>query len=405
MRQPLGLAARMARMRNGAAHTPRPDRRRPDGPLVWAHATSGDHANALVQLADRLAALHPRMHMLLSTPDDLPAPGHAHPAVIHQTLPEDSTAGAEAFLDHWAPDLCLWTGGSLRPAMITCTARRGIAMFLVDAQEARLRRANWRLGPDMPRALLRQFSVILTRDAATARQLQRLRLKTAQIDVSGVFQEGAIALPHDERLREEMAAQLRGRPVWLAAMVQPGELDTVLRAHRSVSRLAHRLFLILVPDDETRADLYRAELERGGWRYCVWSEGEEPHETTQILLADTRGEMGLWYRLATIAFMGSSLVSGATGRDPNEPAAHGAAILYGPDVSRYLASYARYAEAGAARIVRDADSLAGALQRLITPEQSAAMAHAAWDVASAGAAVTDRIVDLVQDRLDRIEAR
>ena len=115
--------------------------------------------------------------------------------------------------------------------------------------------------------------------------------------------------------------------------------------------------------------------------------------------------MGLWYRLAPITFMGSSLQSGQWGRDPNEPAAHGSAILYGPYVRRYLSSYTRFAEAGAARIVRDAETLGTAVKRLIPADQSAAMAHAAWDVASQSAGVTDKILDLVQDTLDIMEAR
>jgi 3-deoxy-D-manno-octulosonic-acid transferase len=120
------------------------------------------------------------------------------------------------------------------------------------------------------------------------------------------------------------------------------------------------------------------------------------------LLADTRGEMGLWYRLATIAMMGSSLLPGMGGSDPNEPASHGAAIIYGPNVGRYLPSYRRYASAGGARIVRDADTLAAAVAHLIAADRSAAMAHAAWEVATVGAEVTDQILALLHDILDEL---
>ena len=111
--------------------------------------------------------------------------------------------------------------------------------------------------------------------------------------------------------------------------------------------------------------------------------------------------MGLWYRLAPVSFMGSSLVSGQYGRDPDAPAAHGSAILYGPNVARYLQRYARYAEAGAARIVRDSDTLAAEVQALLPPDRAAAMAEAAWEVATRGAEVSDLVVDMVLDALDR----
>ena len=102
--------------------------------------------------------------------------------------------------------------------------------------------------------------------------------------------------------------------------------------------------------------------------------------------------------------MGSSLISGHGGRDPFEPAALGSAILYGPNVSRYLPAYSRLASAGAARIVRDAETLAGAITRLSAPDQAALMAHAAWEVSSDGAEATDRLMNLVQDVLDLKEA-
>ena len=109
------------------------------------------------------------------------------------------------------------------------------------------------------------------------------------------------------------------------------------------------------------------------------------------------------YRLAPVTFLGGSLVSGVGGRDPFEAAALGSAILYGPNVGRYLAAYSRLASVGAARIVKDAETLAGAVQRLSAPDQAAAMAHAAWEVVTQGAEATDRLLDLLQDTLDLAE--
>jgi 3-deoxy-D-manno-octulosonic-acid transferase len=77
--------------------------------------------------------------------------------------------------------------------------------------------------------------------------------------------------------------------------------------------------------------------------------------------------------------------------------------VYGPNVARYLPSYRRYASAGGARIVRDAGTLAAALSHLIAADQSAAMAHAAWEVATTGAELTDKILALLHDMLDDLE--
>jgi 3-deoxy-D-manno-octulosonic-acid transferase len=183
-------------------------------------------------------------------------------------------------------------------------------------------------------------------------------------------------------------------------MVKPGELDLVLRAHRLASRSTHRLFLVLVPDDEAQGPDYARAAREAGFRVAIWSEGEVPGEATQILLADTRGDMGLWYRLSPIAFMASSLFPEHGGSDPYEPAALGSAVLSGPETGRYAAAYTRLAEGGAARIVRDAETLAAAVSRLTAPDQAAAMAHAAWMLATEGAEATDRLLTLMGRALD-----
>ncbi len=413
MARSISLAAYMALARRGAAadSTFAPAAKRPEGALIWGHATSLEHANALVQLVERLAAQRGNapgiagggLHLLLTTGQDVQLPKHARALTYHQPLSSDTASEADAFLAHWRPDICLWTGGALLPALLTSADGAGVPLILVDADAALLDRSIWRWLPDMTPALLARFRRIMARTTRDAQHLRRMGVDAGKVTVTGLFQEGAIALPYDEALRDEMATSLRGRPIWLAAMVRHSELDTILTAHRQASRLAHRLFLILVPDDPEETEAFRATLRQGNWRHVIWSQGGMPEEATQVLLADTRGEMGLWYRLATIALMGNSLLPGMSGSDPNGPAAHGAAIVYGPNVAHYLPSYKRYAGAGGARIVRDSGTLAAALAHLIAADRSATMAHAAWEVATAGAEVTDQILELLHDMLDDLE--
>lgn len=402
-----------ARRGNAGAGAPfAPAAERPAGALIWGHATSLEHAKALVQLVERLSAQRGNtpgvagggLHLLLTTGEGVHLPAHPRALTFHQPLAGDAAATADAFFAHWRPDVCLWTGGDLRPALVTAAADAGVPMILVDAKTALLEGAGWRWLPDVTGPLLGRFRQIMARSEAVARRLRRLGAPRDRVTVTGVLREGAIALPYDEAQRDEMATALRGRPIWLAAMLDHAELETVLAAHRQASRLAHRLFLIVVPDDIAQAGAFRDTLRRGKWRHAIWSQGGMPQEATQVLLADTRGEMGLWYRLATISLMGSSLLPGMGGSDPNEPAAHGSAILYGPNVGRHLPGYRRYAAGGGACLVQDAETLAAELTRLIAVDRSAAMANAAWEVATAGAEVTDRILDELQDMLDDLEA-
>lgn len=405
MPRSLSLAAYMAYARRASQTLTPPDGIRPEGELVWAHAADGTRATALCQIAERLAQLRPGLHMLLTCAEGLTLPETTCPAVIQYSLPEDTVAAAQAFVDHWAPEICLWTGGDLRPALLICADDRNIPLYLIDADQEQLNRPGWRWFPDLPRSLLKQFSQIQARSDEAARALRRIGVPDKDITVTGALRPEAVPLPCNEAERDDLVQTLLGRPVWLAAHLQLDELDIVLEARQAVSRLSHRLMLVIVPKSPADGEKFQKALQDKGMRVAVWAEGDMPEETTQIILAEAGEELGLWYRLAPVTFMGSSLLPGMIGQDPNEPAVHGSAILYGPNVRLYLQDYARYAEARAARIVRDANTLAAAVQSLIAPDQAASMAHAAWDVASQGAEVTDRILDLVQDTLDVMGAR
>jgi len=125
-----------------------------------------------------------------------------------------------------------------------------------------------------------------------------------------------------------------------------------------------------------------------------------PDPDTAVYLADTMGELGLWYRLAPISFVGGSLEP-VGGHNPFEPAALGSVILHGPYVSNFSDIFQRLTEAGAARLVSSPGSLAEAVNDLLNPDRAAVMAHAAWEVCSAGAEVTDKALDMLFDYLDR----
>lgn len=403
MARSLSHTAYMAYAKRAAQGSPPPERARPEGELVWAHAIDTERAEALSHIADRLAQLRPKLSLMITLPPDVAPPRQVSDRAFCLPVPGETVMAAEAFLDHWSPDLCLWTGGMLRPALLTCADDRGVPLFLLDADETHLDRTGWRWFPNLPRNILRRFAQIQCRSDEAARGLRRLGVPDEDIIVTGPLRREAVPLSCNTTERDEIAQALLGRPVWLAAHLRAPELDIVLAAHRKVSRLSHRLVLIISPQDEADKVEIESVLRTRDLRLVHWSDGQMPTETTQIILGEGGQDLGLWYRLAPMCLMGNSLIPGMTGSDPGEAAVLGSAILYGPNVRTYIQDYSRFAEGRAARIVRDAETLAAALEHLIAPDRSAAMVHAAWDIASQGAEVTDRILALVQDTLDVLE--
>lgn len=349
----------------------------------------------------KLDGIDPAITLLISTPDTGdPLRVTLRPNTIFTQVTADQGSAARAFHQHWKPDLCLWGDGASGARLLSETHDHGVPTIMIGVRAEQLEQDRWPWRSGRTRNALNRVERALTAETEAGQRLQRLGLPPDRIEPSGRLLEGGAALGCDMAELEKAGAMLGARPVWLAAMATAAECSQLASAHRAASRSAHRLLLVLVPQTPDDGAAIVADMREAGWSVAQRSMGEPVDDITEVYVADTSGEMGLWYRLAPITFMGASLAGGTGGRDPFEPAALGSAILYGPNVGLYLKSYSRLAGAGAARIVKDASSLAQGIQRLLAPDQAAVQAHAAWDVASQGAEVTDRILELVTELLE-----
>ena len=112
-------------------------------------------------------------------------------------------------------------------------------------------------------------------------------------------------------------------------------------------------------------------------RSAAGRAGKTIGAATDVYLADTIGEMGLWYRLATIAFLGGSMVPRG-GQNPIEPAKLGVAIVHGTHVGNFREVYEALSAAGAVTGVDGTDALAAAVKLLIEqPAERERLARAA----------------------------
>jgi len=401
----LGLTAYRALVRRGGAEPAASYSARPGGELVWFHAAEPGNVLAVLDLAKRLMTMRDRLSVLITLPESAsfsdPPPCTTDNIFITR-VPGEHPDNIEAFLSHWQPDFCVWTWGGLRPNLVLATTARSCPMIMIDADTAGFdgRRDRWL--PELTRQLLSGFELALARSDAGLRRLVQLGLPRDRGEATSALMAGGEVLNCADSDLTDMSACLGGRPVWYANQILPEEIPVVLSAHRQALRLSHRLLLILHTHDYATAALAYERSRARGFTAIRWGEDPYPDETTQVMVADDPGDRGLFFRVAPVSFLGSSLVAGHGGSDPFEAAALGSAVLYGPKVRHYLPSYGRLATAGAARIVNDAGALGNAVSRLIAPDQAATMAHAGWDVISEGAALADRVIDTVQDRLDDI---
>jgi 3-deoxy-D-manno-octulosonic-acid transferase len=366
---------------------------RPVGRLVWFHAASVGEGLSLLELLKRLKEDHPEINCLVTSGTLTSASilGTRMPdGCIHQFVPLDVLPWIERFLDHWRPDVAIWTESELWPAAICEARRRNIPMLLINARISLSTFRRWLRLRGTATVLLRRFDRILAQDELAGEQLSRLGADPETLSVSGSLKEGASPLPHDEHELARFRTLLGNRPVWLAASTHLGEEDQVLSAHRMAVRSVPGLLLILVPRHPERGAELAAAIEGAGLRLARRSREEDLGEETEVYLADTLGELGVWYRLAPVCFVGGSLIE-IGGHNPYEPALLGSAILHGPHVRNFSDAYARLSAAEAAIEVRGGADFGRSLVAVLSPDRAASMAAAAWDVCSKNAEITDTV--------------
>jgi 3-deoxy-D-manno-octulosonic-acid transferase len=372
---------------------------RPAGCLLWAHARTSGELGAVVAVAQELSRLRGEtINILATTLDNAPLFPAVADTVLHELVPGETSGSVSRFLDHWQPDMGLVVGLPDRPNLISAAQDRGIPLFLAASNRDAIG-AQRRIG-HLSASLLGKFQACLAASAADGEVLKRHLDEGTRVEVTGPLSDTIHALPCHESERDTLARLLGGRPVWLAAHVTESEVAAVEAAQRKAFRAAHRLLLILVPRDAALGPKIAGSLETMGWHVALRSAGGEPDENIQVYVADTEDEMGLWYRLAPITFVGGTLEKGAQPSDPYQPAALGSAVLHGPNVGPAPARFRRLAEAGASVSVESENNLGTVVQTLLSPDKTAMLAHAGWMATTESAHVVERLAELMDSALD-----
>jgi 3-deoxy-D-manno-octulosonic-acid transferase len=376
---------------------------RPQTALVWIHAASVGEATAMLALIERLLATRPTLEILVTTGTVTSAhllEGRLPARARHQFVPADLPRWIARFLDHWRPDLALWVESELWPNLVLATHARSIPMVLVNARLSGRSYARWQRWPGLIKPMLGAFSMCLAQDKEQAVRFRRLGAR--EVSAVGDLKAAASALPVDRRQLEMLAGWITERPCWLAASTHAGEEEIAAHVHHQVAASYPGLLTIIAPRHPARGDAVQEMLAAHGLNVARRSHGEPITGQTDVYLGDTMGELGLFYRLAGIAFVGGSLVAKG-GHNPFEAARLDCAVLQGPDTRNCARMASELAAAGAGETVSDADGLACAVAALLDdPSLRAKRAAAGRRVADAGSGILEAVLERLAPWLDAL---
>ena len=346
------------RWREKLGHARQP---RPQGQLVWINAVGLGEVMALRGLIAALHAARPELHFLVTSTTLASADTfekNLPPRTLHQFLPLDTPLYNRRFLDHWRPDLALWSEQDIWPGLVVETARHRIPQALINLRMAPSSFRRKRMARILFRALYQKFDLISAQEAQSAAAVAELSQRQ-DIQIGGSLKPHCPPLAYTSTAKQAFLEQIGERPIWLAASCHAADEDIALQVQRQVVEQGGSHLLILAPRFPDRRKEILAKLS--GLRHAQRSQGEAPDAQTQVYLADTFSEMGLWYACSDHALIGGSFCA-VEGHNPWEALQLGCAVMHGPRVANFAADYAALNAAQAATLTLRPEDLYAALQ-------------------------------------------
>lgn len=385
------------RERYGVTTTPRPS-----GKVMWCHGASVGESLSVLPLLNTLQARLPDWHFVLTTNTVTSAAIMAQrlPArCTHQFVPWDHPSWVKRFMDHWRPDAVIWLESELWPNMLAEIKKHYIPTALLNARMRPATAKTWEKAHSLIAQMLATFRFILV----GARDYRPVFEKFGGKNVRyiGCLKFGAQALPVKADMLQQLKDAIGTRRVIALLSSHATEEALFADALIALKKEFPDILGIIAPRKPERATDILDELQSKGLNVTQRSTGQMITAQTDIYLADTMGELGLWYALSPLAVIGGSFIPHG-GQNPIEGTHFGTAVLYGPHMFNFIELCAALEQANAAHAVPTAHALLPTLQHLLRhTNELETMRTAAHELATQNISVIDAfaneiIIQLVQ---------
>jgi 3-deoxy-D-manno-octulosonic-acid transferase len=375
---------------------------RPDGEVIWLHGVSVGESLSLLTLLRTLGEALPEAHFLLTTNTRTSADTLAQmglpPRVIHQYQPCDTTAAVRRFLYHWQPNVAVFSELDMWPCLLAETRKLDVPMLLINARMSARSLHKRRHFTGLYRRMVQGFDCILTQDNTSRDNFIAMGAAAQTTQTTGPLKIASAPLPDLPQAREALELAIGTRPHWLAASTHPAEEARVLEAHAIALKTLPELLLILAPRHPKFAKDTLA-LAAPLFAHIAQRSKDSPITAqTQVYLADTLGELGLFFRLCHTAFIGHSLETAdgtLPGKNPYEALVLDRMVMHGPDHADFVDIYDGLKAAGATHQITGAEDMAEAVIAAQDPQWRAPYLKAGAQVMSEGREALSRPLEAI----------
>ena len=343
---------------------------RPPGRLVWLHGASVGESLILLELGKRLQIEAPDLHLLFTSQTQTSANLIAEnmpERAFHQMAPIDTIGAAERFVRNWQPNLGVIAEGEIWPNLLLRAKKKGVRLALVNARMTDKSLRGWRRWNALAEKVFNGFDVIFAADDTTAKGLSDLLDR--EVTSPGNLKSSLPPPDFNEAEFNRMKVGLvSDRQCLLAASTHEGEEAIAMDAQK---KLASPHVLVIAPRHPERGDAIEQEILSRGLSCSRRSRRDAVSTETDVLLADTLGEMGMWFRLADAIYLGGGHTPGVGGHNPLEAFKLGKTVITGPDTFNFADMMRTLQSIGAVRVAAGADELAALVPEQVSVDEAA----------------------------------
>ena len=371
---------------------------RPQGRLIWLHGASVGESVSMLPLIHKLLDLSADINIMVTTGTTTSAEIMAKrlpPRAFHQYFPIDTPKFAQSFIAHWQPDLVLWFESELWPSMLSTIKQHHIPLILVNGRISDHSYKNWKIFSCISKELLKYFTLCLGQSELDAQRLKELGAKESLC--LGNLKFAGLPLPIDEHKEQAIAAQIGSRSTWVVSSTHEDEEYQIGCFLKRLEKEVPNLLTIIAPRHPQRGkDIQNRLQNECHLTTALRSAGEKITPETEVYIADTIGEIGLWYKLCPIAFIGGSLIPHG-GQNFMEPARMHDAVVVGPHMHNFKEAMEHALQAKAVIQIKDTKELYQEILKLLTNKDYLAQnAQLAYDWTMKEAQVLDGIVEKIK---------
>lgn len=375
----------------------RPTLQRPEGKLFWLHGASVGESVSMLPLINKILETYPDAHVMVTTGTVTSADvmqKRLPERAFHQFIPIDNPIFTTRFVKYWHPDVALWFESEFWPAVLSSIKRKNIPLILINGRISNKTFKRWQQFDFICKELLDCFTICLGQSEEDAYRLRVLGAK--ETACLGNLKYAGLPLPIDDKIKKDLIKQIANRPLWLASSTHDDEEIRLAKVHKRMKEKFADLLTIIAPRHPNRGEEIAQEINKLELSTALRSKQEKLTPKTDIYIADTIGEMGVWYDVAKIVFIGGSLIPHG-GQNFIEPSRVRDAVIVGPHMHNFSDAMSRAKKADAIMQVSDTLELQEMLTQLLENETLLeAKCSLAYNWATSETKVLDGIMDKIK---------